>query len=65
LSEFVRQAQKMKIGDPLDSSTTVGATISAEHAEKVLGYVESAVKEGAKIACGGKRVILEGLGFLS
>ncbi len=57
------QAQKMKIGDPLDSSTTVGATISAEHAEKVLGYVESAVKEGAKIACGGKRVILEGFGF--
>jgi acyl-CoA reductase-like NAD-dependent aldehyde dehydrogenase len=55
----------MKIGDPLDSSTTVGATISAEHAEKVLGYVESAVKEGAKIACGGKRVILEGLGFFS
>ena len=60
LSEFVRQAEKMKIGDPMDSATTVGATISAEHAEKVLGYIESAVREGAKVACGGKRVVLEG-----
>ena len=60
LSEFVRQAEKMKIGDPMDSATTVGATISPEHAEKVLGYIESAVREGAKVACGGKRVVLEG-----
>ena len=60
LSEFVDQANKMKIGDPLDPSTTVGATICKEHADKVLGYVESAVQEGAKVACGGKRVILDG-----
>ena len=50
----------MRISDPFDNATTVGATISLEHAEKVLGYVDSAVKEGAKIACGGKRVIVAG-----
>ncbi len=60
LAEFVRQAQMMKIGDPLNSDTTVGATISKDHADKVLGYVAGAVKEGATIACGGERVILEG-----
>ena len=60
LSEFVDQAKKMKIGDPLDDATTVGATISQDHAEKVLGYIEGAVKEGATVACGGKRVLLEG-----
>ncbi len=61
LAEFVRQAQKMKIGDPLNSDTTVGATICKEHADKVLGYIAGAVEEGATVACGGKRVVLEGI----
>ena len=60
LAEFISQAQKMKIGDPLNPDTTVGATISKEHADKVLGYVAGAVKEGATVACGGERVVLEG-----
>ena len=60
LREFVKQATKMKIGDPFNEDTTVGATISKEHAEKVLGYVKSAIDEGAKIECGGERVVLDG-----
>ena len=60
LREFVKQANKMKIGDPFSEDTTVGATISKEHAEKVLGYVKSAVDEGAKIECGGERIVLDG-----
>jgi len=52
--------EKMKIGDPFNEDTTVGATICKEHAEKVLGYVQSAIDEGAKVECGGKRVLLEG-----
>ena len=51
----------MKIGDPFAEDTTVGATICEDHAKKVLGYVESAISEGAKVECGGKRVILEGM----
>lgn len=57
---FVDQAKKMKIGDPFDETTTVGATISKEHAEKVLKYVQMGKSEGARIECGGERVILEG-----
>jgi len=60
LPEFIRQAKLMKIGDPLDPSTTVGATISKEHSDKVLGYIKGAVKEGATIATGGVRVEVEG-----
>ena len=60
VEEFVRQAEKMKAGDPLAEDTTIGGTISEEHAKKVLGYVESAVAEGATLACGGKRVVVEG-----
>ena len=60
LQAFVAQAKKMKIGDPFDEETTVGATISEDHAKKVLGYVDSAISEGAKVECGGERVMLEG-----
>ena len=61
LQAFKDQTMKMKIGDPFNEGTTVGATITKEHAEKVLGYIKSAVDEGAKIECGGERVLLEGI----
>jgi len=32
----------MKIGNPLNEDTTVGATIAREHAEKVLSYIDRA-----------------------
>jgi len=60
LKAFVSQAKRMKIGDPFQDDTTVGATISEDHAQKVLGYIKSAVDEGAKVECGGERVSLEG-----
>jgi len=60
LADFVKQAKKMKIGNPQEEDVTVGATISEDHAKKVLGYVESAREEGATIACGGERVIVPG-----
>lgn len=60
VSEFVKQARRMRVADPLLEDTTVGGTISQEHAQKVLGYVESAVSEGATLACGGERVVVPG-----
>merc|ERR1719295_730076 len=60
IAEFVRQAKQMKVGDPMEEDTTVGATISEEHARKVLSYVESAIAEGAQVECGGRRVEVGG-----
>jgi betaine-aldehyde dehydrogenase len=45
----------MRIGDPMDPETHVGALISREHMEKVLGYIEKGTAEGARVAIGGKR----------
>ena len=53
-------ARKLKIGDPFNEETQVGATISRVHAEKVLDYVEGATREGATVLCGGERVLLPG-----
>jgi acyl-CoA reductase-like NAD-dependent aldehyde dehydrogenase len=46
-------AAKVKVGDPLDDATKVGAMISADHMAKVSGYIEAAASSGATVAAGG------------
>ena len=46
---------KLKIGDPLDPETHVGALISEDHRDRVLGFVDQGVKEGARLVIGGRR----------
>ena len=53
LTAFVNSVEAMKIGDPSDESTQLGALISADHLAKVEGYVELAKEEGGKILTGG------------
>ena len=57
---FIDKVKKVKVGDPLDKDTKMGALVSKEHLEKVLSYVELAKKEGGKILFGGNRVYPEG-----
>ena len=59
-TEFLAKVAEIKIGDPLEDSTQHGATVSKDHMEKVLGYVELAKQEGGTVLAGGKRHILEG-----
>jgi betaine-aldehyde dehydrogenase len=46
-------AKKVKVGDPLDPTTQVGAIISPQHLEKIGSYVDVATKAGAGVALGG------------
>jgi betaine-aldehyde dehydrogenase len=46
----------MRVGDPMDPSTQVGALISEAHMEKVLGYIARGRAEGAHLLVGGHRV---------
>ena len=52
---------KLRIGDPLDLNTQIGALVSKQHLEKVLGYIEAGKQSGAKLLCGGKRASGVGL----
>ncbi len=52
--QFVSEASKLKVGDPQDPSTFMGALISEAHLQKVRSYIELARQEGGKILCGGK-----------
>ncbi len=52
---MVEKAKKFRLGDPMDKKTDMGPLVSAQQRERVEGYIESGVKQGAKIATGGKR----------
>jgi aldehyde dehydrogenase (NAD+) len=49
-------AAMVRPGDPFDPSTTAGPIISPRQVERVLGYVETGKKEGARLLCGGRRL---------
>ena len=53
VERFVDSVESMKIGDPSDESTKLGALISAEHLQKVEGYVSIAREEGGEVLTGG------------
>jgi len=56
LDRFAAETRKLRIGDPLDETTDVGAVVSEAHLQKILGYVELAKEEGGTILIGGSRV---------
>jgi acyl-CoA reductase-like NAD-dependent aldehyde dehydrogenase len=58
--KLVARVKKMQPADPLDPKTRMGAIVSQEQMQTVLGYIESGKKEGAKLIAGGNRVSLEG-----
>jgi aminomuconate-semialdehyde/2-hydroxymuconate-6-semialdehyde dehydrogenase len=60
-ADFVARVKELKVGDPFDPETKIGALVSKPHLEKVQSYIEIARQEGGKILCGGNEVIVEGL----
>ncbi len=50
------RAQKRTVGDPFHASTEQGPQVDQTQLERVLGYIESGQREGAKLTCGGGRV---------
>jgi len=57
---FVQGAKSLRIGDPQEEDTQIGALISAQHVEKVMGYIDLAKREGGKVLTGGHRVDRKG-----
>jgi len=56
LERLLKRVNAMRIGDPMNPETQVGALISEEHMHKVLGYIARGRAEGARILTGGMRV---------
>lgn len=55
LAEFKKAAETVKIGNPFDEDTFMGAQNSSTQLDKILKYIEIGKSEGAKVVAGGAR----------
>ena len=60
---LIASARNLKIGDGLEPGITMGPVISATHRERVRGYVDRGVHEGATLALDGRRSPVPADGF--
>ena len=57
MERAVKRVEAIKLGNPLDPSTMVGAQASGEQMEKILSYIDIGRQEGAKVLTGGARAV--------
>jgi aminomuconate-semialdehyde/2-hydroxymuconate-6-semialdehyde dehydrogenase len=57
---FIKKTKELKVGNPKEDESNLGAIVSNAHMEKILSCIELAKSEGGEILTGGKRKILEG-----
>lgn len=60
VDQLALRATAVRVGDPTDPATEMGPLANAAQYRRVLGYVESARAEGARLAAGGYAVTVEG-----
>ncbi len=62
LAALLERCRQLKVGDAVDEASGMGPVVSKEHREKIVGYIEKGVAEGAKPLCDG-RDQMQGDGF--
>ena len=60
VSNLSKKAETLKIGSGMDKSSEMGPLVTKEHLEKVRGYVDLGVSEGAKLVVDGRNIELQG-----
>lgn len=58
--DFVAKVAELKVGNPFDDTSNLGALVSKAHLEKVKSYIEIGLEEGATLLYGGKEVEVDG-----
>ena len=56
-------AEKLIVGDPLDLSNEIGAINNERQLKQNLGFVDTAISEGARLVTGGKQILQESGGY--
>ncbi len=57
---FIARVKALKVGDPNNEDSNMGAIVSLQHKQKILSYVKLAQEEGGRILCGGNELKLNG-----
>ena len=60
IKRCIQRVKAIKMGNPLDTDTMIGAQASSDQLEKILSYLDIGKKEGAKVLVGGERAKHEG-----
>jgi len=63
-AKLIEKLSKVKIGDPLDRATQMGAIVTPQHFSKILGYIEKGQSEGATLDAGGETTSPSGGEFI-
>jgi acyl-CoA reductase-like NAD-dependent aldehyde dehydrogenase len=64
MDKLVDKLSRVKIGDPLDLDTQMGAIVTPQHYQKILGYIEKGKAEGASLDIGGTTISPSGGEFI-
>ncbi|NEB03675.1 aldehyde dehydrogenase [Streptomyces sp. SID13726] len=56
---IVRRARELRVGDPLDPATEMGALVGESHLERVQGHIATGLTEGARLLTGGSRTLAD------
>ena len=62
VQDLITATKKIRVGNGKDETSQMGPLISQQHMEKVLNYISIGKNEGAKLVCGGNRIVSEGKG---
>jgi malonate-semialdehyde dehydrogenase (acetylating)/methylmalonate-semialdehyde dehydrogenase len=62
LDALLARCRKLNVGDPAEASTGMGPLVTREHRDKVAGYIDRGVAEGAQPLCDGREQ-MKGDGF--
>lgn len=57
---YLARVKALRVGDPNEGGSDLGALVSREHFDKVMGCIATAREEGGRILCGGEAVTVEG-----
>jgi aminomuconate-semialdehyde/2-hydroxymuconate-6-semialdehyde dehydrogenase len=57
---YLARVKALRVGDPNEAGSDLGALVSREHFDKVMGCIGTAREEGGRILCGGEAVQLDG-----
>lgn len=65
VTALAAEADKRTVGDPTDDSTLIGPLIEPSALDRVLGYIEQARADGARIVTGGEKLLAETGGYFA
>jgi len=60
VENLTKKVEALKIGSGMDKKSEMGPLVTKEHLEKVKGYVNIGIKEGAKLVVDGRNLKLQG-----